>query len=156
MGSVDKDKMNNVGAHLILYWIIQDSIFMNYLSLLKWSPKRYLSIITPDVIFDRFSMHIFSAVQKKIEKKKQLKIFSLINLSCRIELFWWKHLMISISIFHLVFFQDQMRELLVTDDFQKTKNHYSTLNTSSITYLMCLKEKISRWISLVKLFSYWI
>jgi len=35
--------------------------------------------------------------------------------------------MISISIFHLVFFQDQMRELLVTDDFQKTKNHYSTL-----------------------------
>ena len=126
MGSVDKDKMNNVGAHLILYWIIQDSIFMNYLSLLKWSPKRYLSIITPDVIFDRFSMHIFSAVQKKIEKKKQLKIFSLINLSCRIELFWWKHLMISISIFHLVFFQDQMRELLVTDDFQKTKNHYST------------------------------
>jgi len=49
---------------------------MNYLSFLKWSPKRYLSIITPDVIFDRFSMHIFSTVQKKIEKETVENLFS--------------------------------------------------------------------------------
>jgi len=55
------------GVNKRLDSILQDRIFTNRLSFLKWSSKKFLKIFSPDIIFDRFCLQILPALREKIQ-----------------------------------------------------------------------------------------
>ena len=56
-----------LGINERLNSILQDRIFTNRLNFLKWSPKKFLNIFSPDIIFDRFCLQILPAIHEKIQ-----------------------------------------------------------------------------------------
>lgn len=42
-------------------------MFTNHINFFKWSSKRYLNILSSNIVLDRFCLHILPAIHEKIQ-----------------------------------------------------------------------------------------
>ncbi|CAF3283269.1 unnamed protein product [Rotaria socialis] len=118
--------------------ILQDPIFTNRLNFLKWSSKKFLSIFSSDIIFNRFCLQILPEVREKIQwldvdsssMKQILCAAHYPNLHglglFNIEEETIKSLFTDISLSSDLF-KNQITKLLITIAIDRNLKHFSTM-----------------------------